>query len=300
MNIITTADGQYYRRWVNIIPSLFIPGSGHFLSGRKKAGIIWFCFALLLGDRMLWIFLSTKIPSLPYSTICYWIVALVFSLVVMADSCRCPIPKIGFKGWFVFSGIFIVTSFVPVFLVHQFLVHPFTISSMSMSPTFIGAKRDAKGKQLSRGDYVLVNKLIYYFKNPQRGDIAVFNISGVQGLQKNKYFCMRIVGIPGDTVRINPPYIIVNGQKLLEPPIFAKISSRENGYSGYLFPQAYNKAFYETPKDGIRLFDNEYLVFGDNATNSYDSRYFGAIKRSSIIGKVFYIYAPAERKGRVE
>ena len=55
-----------------------------------------------------------------------------------------------------------------------------------------------------------------------------------------------------------------------------------------------------TTEDEIALGDDEYLVLGDNSPHSLDGRYFGPIRRSSIVGKVMSIYSPASRKGRVE
>jgi len=55
-----------------------------------------------------------------------------------------------------------------------------------------------------------------------------------------------------------------------------------------------------TPAKSITLGDDEYFVMGDNSERSFDSRYFGPIKRSSILGKVVYRHAPAHRKGRIK
>ena len=96
-------------------------------------------------------------------------------------------------------------------------------------------------------------------------------------------------------MQIETPYVLINGQRLQTPPIFAKIAAKLDGYSGYV---AGERSASKT--DEITLGPDEYFVLGDNSVNSLDSRYFGAIHGKSIAGKVFYRYSPAPRKGWVE
>jgi signal peptidase I len=93
-------------------------------------------------------------------------------------------------------------------------------------------------------------------------------------------------------VSIHAPNVLINGKILDAPPIFKEITSGANGYSGYT-----NALLLATDNDKIVLGKGEYLVFGDNSQNSLDGRFYGAIKRSNIKGKVVLIYWPFERKG---
>ena len=105
--------------------------------------------------------------------------------------------------------------------------------------------------------------------------------------------------MPGETISIDPPYLVVNGKRITQPEIFRKIAEAHE-FAGFRLAGPGVSAFLRSPADKITLASDQYLVLGDNATNSLDGRYFGPIKRSSIIGKAFYTYAPADRKGRIE
>ena len=112
-------------------------------------------------------------------------------------------------------------------------------------------------------------------------------------LPENENYVKRIVGIPGDTVKMQPPDILINGKPLKEPEIFKQISESMNGYSGYIetYGQKYNE---------ITLAQDEYFIIGDNAEFSYDSRHFGPIKKEWIIGKAYKIYEPIEHFGPIK
>ena len=140
------------------------------------------------------------------------------------------------------------------------------------------------------GDYILVNRFKYNFIRPKRGDIVVFD---AQDVARNDYFIKRMVGLPGETISIDPPYLLVNGEKPVDPR-FDKLFSNKKKYMGYIFaPQSHiNKQ-----GDSITLGNNEYLFFGDNTANSFDGRYFGSVKESRIIGSAFFVGLPFDRAG---
>lgn len=146
------------------------------------------------------------------------------------------------------------------------------------------------------GDHVMVNRFIYRTSQPQRGDIVVFRSDGIQDsrVPRNQHRLTRIVGLPGERVSFEPPFVLINGQPLREPPIFTTMAQGQNGYAGYAFFGKFGEA-----TDSVTLGSDEYFVLGDNTRNSMDSRYFGPIPRWSIVGKVWYRYAPPGRKGWV-
>jgi signal peptidase I len=165
-----------------------------------------------------------------------------------------------------------------------------------MQPTLRGTQRTADS-QATEGDDVFVNRFIYRFSAPRRGDIVVFRTTGISDprVPPGQYYVKRVVGLPGERVRLAPPFVVINGQRLTAPPIFGKISQGLDGNGGYVAQGRFAK---ET--DEIKLGADEYLVLGDNSQNSFDSRHFGPIRGQAIIGKVCYRYAPAGRKGWVE
>jgi signal peptidase I len=145
----------------------------------------------------------------------------------------------------------IVIAIVAVFLVRTFVAQPFLVSGSSMEPNFYN------------GNYLLVDELVYQFRQPERGEVIVFRYPG----DNHSYYIKRIIGLPGEKVRINNGKIIVvsgNDIKLLEEP-YALHGSNGNDYETTLGP-------------------GQYFVMGDNRSFSFDSRSWGSLSGSSIVG----------------
>ena len=155
------------------------------------------------------------------------------------------------------------------------------------------------------GDRVLVNKLAYDLKvpfttwhiakwsNPQRGDIVVF-FSPKDGTRLIK----RVIGLPGDTVELRNDRLLINGQPMdytaLEPQIPGQLSGPERARGIFATEQLPLHAHAVMAINGIpamRSFgpvhvpDGHYFMMGDNRDNSFDSRYFGTVDRSQIVGR---------------
>jgi signal peptidase I len=159
--------------------------------------------------------------------------------------------------------IILLVSFVLVFgFVRPFIVEAFWIPSASMVPT------------LKYGDRVLVNKFIYRFTEPQRGDIIVFK--SVEG--DGQDLIKRVVGVPGDEIAVRGGTLFVNGEPQKEPYVNKK------------FP---DRSFYApttVPKDHV-------FAMGDNRANSQDSRVFGPVPEQNIEGEAFLRFWPPDRIG---
>jgi signal peptidase I len=179
-------------------------------------------------------------------------------------------PKNRRSRWLRETVVVVVVALAAAFLLRTFVVQTFYIPSGSMEPT------------LQVGDRILVNKLSYHLHGIGRGDIVVFrrpadeNCGGppVADLVK------RIIGLPGETISLsaNPKgYVVIDGKRLDETWLPTSVR-------GQTFPgpagTAYSLAHpYKIPAD-------HYFVMGDNRTDSCDSRYWGPISRSLIVGKV--------------
>ena len=150
-----------------------------------------------------------------------------------------------------------------IFFAVHFSVQPFRVNGPSMQPN------------LHTNNLVVVNLLAYDFGTPQRGDIIVFHppIPGSDSV----YYVKRVIAIPGDTIKITATAVYVDGQKLREPYI--------NG----LGPSGLESLTVVPP---LKLTKDQYWVMGDNRTNSQDSRFFGPIYRSSIVGKAEVVIWP--------
>jgi signal peptidase I len=297
MNPFITKDRTSYRRWINILPGFLLPGSAQFLSGRRRAGIIWYCSSLIIGICLFCLLIS------PQSTYAFdqfhWfdVINWIFWIGLMSDGCRKPIPRIGFKGWAATGMFCLLLVIVPALLFRQFLAQPYSIASKTMYPTLMGSTQDAQGDRIAE-DRILVNKVAYRMSSPHRGDIVVFSTSGIDSpnVRNNDKFVQRVIGLPGETISISPPNVIVNGEKLSEPDPIARISAGDDGYHGYVLAHPIPGTFLTTENQTINLAEDEYLVLGDNSPNSLDGRYFGPIKRKNIVGKFVRIIYPSARK----
>jgi signal peptidase I len=140
----------------------------------------------------------------------------------------------------------------------------FIVEGSSMEPT------------LHTGQYLLIDRLGYQFGEPRHGDIVVFHypINPVDDYVK------RVIGVPGDEVRIQSSSVFVNGQVISEPYIVSDGMFLGEGYAGK----------WEIP-------DGRYFVMGDNRSHSSDSRSWGLLDRANIIGKAWLSYWPPQSSG---
>lgn len=167
----------------------------------------------------------------------------------------------------------IIIAVILAFIIRKFVIQAYKIPSGSMLET------------LQIGDHILVNKFIYYFKDPQRGDILVFKYPK----DKKRDFIKRVVGLPGDTLEIRDKTVYINGSPIDES--YAVFKDRENTFNKnhpayYIDPYARNRDNF-----GPKVIPKEnYFMMGDNRDFSQDSRYWGFLDRELIEGKALIIY----------
>lgn len=147
------------------------------------------------------------------------------------------------------------------------------------------------------GDHIFVNKMRYNFRSPRRGDVFVFNTRGVNHPQvrAETFYIKRMVGMPGETIRIEEPYLVVDGERVLVPDVFRRqVQDRHLGYRGYVVaPPAPNApTVLSHARAELRLGPTEFLPLGDNSHHSLDGRYFGGIDRQNIVGPAVAVYWP--------
>jgi signal peptidase I len=176
----------------------------------------------------------------------------------------------------------IVGAIAIVLAIKAWVVNPYRIPSSSMELT-LHCARPGNGCEARFSDRVLANRFIYHFRDPQRGEVIVFDtperartICGAGGT-----FVKRIVGLPGERLQLRivngAAYVFIDGRRLDEPYLEQK------------------------RRDGIieertwRIGQGEYFVMGDNRSQSCDSTKWGPLPGDNIIGKVFMTYWPPNR-----
>lgn len=152
-----------------------------------------------------------------------------------------------------------------------------------MTVNFVGIKTSIIGSSmepsLHNGEEVLLNKIVYQFSVPERGDVIAFHPNGDENTH---LYVKRIVGLPGETIQIKQGSVYIDGEmKVMDTP------TEDPGIAA----------------EAIKLSDDEYFVMGDNRDNSEDSRSanIGNVSREMIEGKVWYHMKYEDtRMGRVE
>lgn len=158
---------------------------------------------------------------------------------------------------------------------------------------------------IMRGDHIFVDRFTYHFRAPQRGDVVVFDTNDVAEMpeaHRNKFYIKRLVGLGGDRIQIKPPYLYVNGERANGRRAFDRIHSCQNGYNGYIIPDAFPPARYFNSEESVyTVYRKEYFVLGDNSRSSWDSRFWGTFPRKALIGRAVFVYWPfSHRFGGIE
>ena len=159
---------------------------------------------------------------------------------------------------------------------------------------------------LSLGDHLFVERFSIYLAPLKRGDVIVFNTDGltVDGRRladaSGFYYIKRLVGLPGDTLKIvgNQLYVKPQGAKVFKKiqeiaPAFEKIYSGKGGYQGHLNHMG---RYLATPGEEFKLGPDRYFMMGDNSSFSLDSRFFGAVPRENLVGKAWIVFWPFTRR----
>ena len=173
--------------------------------------------------------------------------------------------------WFLDFIETIVIALAIFVVVYQFLFQPHQVKGNSMYDNFYD------------GEYLLTDKISYRFKEPEYGDVVVFEAPKNEDYD----YIKRIVGLPGDRVMIKSGKVFINGQVFDE--------------SGYLDPSIITRpGQYAREGMAVTVPVNQYFTVGDNRNNSSDSRDWGPVPLPNIVGKAWVRYWPLNKIGVVE
>jgi signal peptidase I len=157
------------------------------------------------------------------------------------------------------------------------LVRPFSVPTGAMTPAMVP------------GDHIMMEGVTYLAREPRRGDIVVFKTEGIYSVPQSTIYTKRVVGEPGDHVRIAEGKLFIN-------ETFVSLSNTA-GPITYDSPPQVPVYLMQT---NVNVPSDCYFVLGDNSTNSRDSRFWGTVPRDNIIGRVSFCYWPLERVGGVK
>jgi len=147
------------------------------------------------------------------------------------------------------------------------------------------------------GDLVLVDRVSYNFTRPSAGDPFVFATRDIPGIGADFYYIKRLVGEPGDTLRVQSPVLLRNNAPITGKPAFDKNNTRRTDleYYGY-YSNAGDLSLHAKPlRSDVKIPDAMYFAMGDNSGNSADSRAWGFVPEKAIVGRAFLILYPFDR-----
>ncbi len=155
----------------------------------------------------------------------------------------------------IFTILVVLAIVIPVRI---YIGKPFLVNGSSMDPAF------------ASWDYLLIDVFTYKFLHePERGDVIVFTAP----VANNKYFIKRVIGLPGETVELKNGKVIIYNDEHKE---------------GFALNEPYVAEYNASHRNmSLTLSNDEYFVMGDNRAGSYDSRFWGPLKRDAIVGRAF-------------
>lgn len=279
----------------------FLPlGVGQFFNRRWGRGA--FFLGLHIASVAGWVWLQRVTPGSGWMAVGILLWFALWRLVSIAEayhdrSRREGVPTGHLRALVLFRLAGIVLLLGRTLLLEE-AVGTFNVRAGSMDPVLLGAKVEmdpiSDKARIKAGDQVLIDRLTYRFRGPRRGEIILYRADSLTA-KSGTYFVQRVVGLPWERVRIDPPRVLINGRPLDDPPMFQVLSRRDGGYR--LAATNNIHAALKTPADHVDLMQDEFFVLGDNVRNSFDSRYWGPVPRRDIEGRVVKIYWPLMRAG---
>ena len=173
-------------------------------------------------------------------------------------------------GSFFLELLQVVVFAISIFLfVYLLILQPHKIKGASMEPNF------------HDGEYLLTDKVSYRIGEPERGDVIVFK---APPLYKDE-FIKRIIGLPGEEIKVEQNKVFVNGRELDETYLADGSRTEPNKFA--------------SEGKTLRVPNDAYFVLGDNREHSLDSRSLGFISKENITGRAWFVYWPISDAGNI-
>lgn len=288
------------RWWLAGFLSFLVPGLGQVYNGQEIKGLLYYLALSVWGGIFMSLFFYLKNPPVTSGHIALIfilaLVSVIFWLYILVEAIRSA-KRISndyvlkkYNRWYIYILIIVVIHLVDfstqTLIVKKTIFKAFKVPAASMMPT------------IDVGDYFICDLSYYNVHNPERGDLIIFKWP----VDESKTFIKRIIGIPGDTIRIVDDEIYVNQEKL--DLKFIKKYRLEDGKEADICEETVDsrgyKVLYQEMKHEnfgpVKVPDGKYFVLGDNRDNSDDSRYWGYVKRRQIYGRPVFIYFSCNTK----
>ncbi|MFD1952697.1 signal peptidase I [Paenibacillus thailandensis] len=163
-----------------------------------------------------------------------------------------------------------------VFVIRTFLFSPFIVEGPSMEPNFY------------TGERLIVNKILYKFREPERGEVVVFHVP-----EQGRDFIKRVIAVSGDTIKVDGDDVYVNGEKIEEPYLAEAI--QEAHARGELYNNGPNPNYPNSRQSETTVPEGSIFAMGDHRNNSQDSRDIGFISEKEIVGRADVIFWPLDK-----
>ncbi len=174
-------------------------------------------------------------------------------------------PTLGAVALFILEVVQIVIISAAIIIpIRYFLIQPFYVKGASMEPNYFDH------------EYLIIDEISYRFDDPERGEIVVFRYPE----NPSEFFIKRVIALSGETIEITDGKVIIYNN---------------DNPSGVVLDEAYLDVEQTFGKKRVSLNEDEFFVLGDNRDKSLDSRTFGPIRRSDIVGRVWLRGLPLSR-----
>lgn len=176
-------------------------------------------------------------------------------------------PTLGAIALFILEVVQIVIISAAIIIpIRYFLIQPFYVKGASMEPNYYDH------------EYLIIDEISYRFREVERGEIVVFRYP----LDQSQFFIKRVVGLPGETVEVSEGKVTVYNY---------------DNPAGMILEEEYLDMEKTFGKKKVDLNEDEYFVLGDNRDESLDSRRFGPIRETDVVGRVWIRGLPLSRIG---
>jgi signal peptidase I len=254
------------RPFLAAIATFGVFGLGQLYNGKPRKAIVAYAMLLAIGVFFIVAPISARFSWL----VVYLALQLLLCLILIVDAVRDArrereINLRWYNRWYLYLALMIIQAFV---------ILPLQVKLCKLSTAAYSIPVGSMKPTIEIGDKLIADMKAYKKLPPQRGDLLIFRFPKDESIT----YIKRVIGLPGEKLEIIEQTVYINGQPLKE------------SYTRFMLPKSTNQSF-----GYVQIPENHYFVLGDNRDNSRDSRHFGFVQRSQILGQARYLYWSTNR-----